>query len=392
MLLAAQMSREPENEKIKDKLFEASRIKDFLDSIRVSLVEYGTIRRSQTLLGSTVGTVEKPQKWLTKEAQTYQKLLESLREKRRTVLGKVKLAEQDALLGLENQIGEIFQEVSNNAVTSFARDNWKADQPTMIKNWEKKLKDVRFAERISNAYQKVGEEFKREVSEILEEVGREIQIVTELSAGNFKFESSNKGFFKQMLTYGSIFLGSATLFFPPLAPFLLAVGIARLAVDWLGGWGKSEEQKRKEGADKIASPLRGQLQTQQTQVVKKAKDDFSKSCRQTERDIDQYFEELIAGVEAITTELRTSQVQIQGTTNYLNRAYAKRIIDYCLKQYNPLTDAGISQTIFKVERQFGQSINIQTKSNIKISKKLQEDLKRILQEDVTIQTVNTQSK
>jgi hypothetical protein len=160
----------------------------------------------------------------------------------------------------------------------------------------------------------------------------------------------------------------------------------------ISGWFKSEDEKRREAAAKITSSLRSQLESQQTQVVKKAKDDFSKSCKQTETDIDQYFEELIAGVEAITAELKTSQRQIQGTANYLNCAYAKRIIDYCLKQYNPLTDAGISQTIFKVERQFGQSINIQTKSNIKMSKKLQEDLKRILQEDVTIQTVNTKSK
>ncbi|MEA5489348.1 MULTISPECIES: GTPase [Pseudanabaena] len=395
MLLAAQMSREPENEKIKDKLFEASRIKDFLDSIRVSLVEYGTIRRSQTLLGSTVGTVEKPHKWLTKEVQKYQEMLESLRINRRKVLGKVKLAEQDALLGLENQIGEVFQDVSNNAVTSFAKDNWKSDQPTMNKNWEKKLKDIRFSERIGNAYQKVGEEFKKEASEILEELGRELQLVADLSDGSFKFDKHDiDGSVKSYLKWGGIIAGIATgiMLFTPLAPFALAVGLIGSAMGIISNWFKSEDEKRREAAAKITSSLRSQLEIQQTQFAKKAKDDFSKSCRQTERDIDQYFEELIAGVEAITSELRTSQVQIQGTANYLNRAYAKRIIDYCLKQYNPLTDSGISQTIFKVERQFGQSINIQTKSNIKISKKLQEDLKRILQEDVTIQTVNTQSK
>jgi uncharacterized tellurite resistance protein B-like protein/GTP-binding protein EngB required for normal cell division len=395
MLLAAQMSRESEHEKIKDKLFEASRIKDFLDSIRVSLVEYGTIRRSQTLLGSTVGTVEKPYKWLTKESQTYQQLLENLREKRRTILGKVKSEEQHALLELENQIREVFQDVSNSAVTSFARDNWKVDQPTMVKNWEKKLKDIRFSERIGNAYQKVGEEFKKKVSEILEELGRELQLVADLSGGSFKFDKyDTDGSTETYLKTGGILLGiaSSVLLFTPLAPFALASGLIGAAMGMIGGWFKTDEERQREAAAKITDLLRSQLKTQQVQIVKQARDDFSKSCRQTERDIDQYFEELIAGVEAITSELRTSQVQIQGTTNYLNCAYAKRIIDYCLKQYNPLTNAGISQIIFKVERQFGQSMNIQTKSNIKISKKLQEDLKRILQEDVTIQTVNTQLK
>ncbi|WP_315791432.1 GTPase [Fischerella sp. JS2] len=67
MLLAAQMSRESEHQKYKDKLFKASRIQNFLDAIRVSLVEHGVIRRSQTLLGSTVGAIEEPNKWVTEQ-------------------------------------------------------------------------------------------------------------------------------------------------------------------------------------------------------------------------------------------------------------------------------------------------------------------------------------
>jgi Fe2+ transport system protein B len=46
MLLAAQMSCEPEHQEIKNKLFKASRIQDFLDSIRESLIKHGAIRRN----------------------------------------------------------------------------------------------------------------------------------------------------------------------------------------------------------------------------------------------------------------------------------------------------------------------------------------------------------
>lgn len=77
MLLAAQLSREKEHQQNKEKLFKASRIQDFLDSIRVSLVENGAIRRSQTLLGSTVGAIDKPDKWVTQQIQIYQQLIET---------------------------------------------------------------------------------------------------------------------------------------------------------------------------------------------------------------------------------------------------------------------------------------------------------------------------
>ncbi|MDJ0691131.1 MAG: hypothetical protein QNJ41_21815 [Xenococcaceae cyanobacterium MO_188.B32] len=69
MLLAAQLSSEPEHQENKEKLFKASRIQDFLDSIRESLIKHGTIRRSQTFLGSTVGSIEHPNNWIISQKQ-----------------------------------------------------------------------------------------------------------------------------------------------------------------------------------------------------------------------------------------------------------------------------------------------------------------------------------
>ncbi|MEQ9550586.1 MAG: hypothetical protein RIM23_13325 [Coleofasciculus sp. G3-WIS-01] len=97
MLLAAQMSREPSHKERKDKLFKASRIQNFLDSIRISLVEHGVIRRSQTLLGSTVDAIEHPYKWVTEQDQSYQQLTDTLKNKRETIRKGIKKAEEDSL-------------------------------------------------------------------------------------------------------------------------------------------------------------------------------------------------------------------------------------------------------------------------------------------------------
>ena len=69
MLLAAQLSSEPKHQENRDKLFQASRIQDFLDSIRESLINYGTIRRSQTFLGSTVGAINHHNQWIIKQTE-----------------------------------------------------------------------------------------------------------------------------------------------------------------------------------------------------------------------------------------------------------------------------------------------------------------------------------
>lgn len=99
--------------------------------------------------------------------------------------------------------------------------------------------------------------------------------------------------------------------------------------------------------------------------------------------IDTYFEELIEGLEAIAAQLEAAKRKLDGTANYLNRAYAKRIIDWCSEQHEPLTDETINRTIAKVKRDFGRSMSIQTKSDFQL-RKSQDDIKQVLQEDVSI--------
>jgi N12 class adenine-specific DNA methylase len=125
LLLAAQMSREPAHKERKDKLFKASKIQNFLDSIRVSLVEHGAIRRSQTLLGSTVGAINTPDRWVTQQAQNYQQLSNTLKNKRESIRKNLKKAEKDSLESLRHQIEAIFQDAFN-AIPYVAEDNWES--------------------------------------------------------------------------------------------------------------------------------------------------------------------------------------------------------------------------------------------------------------------------
>jgi len=93
---------------------------------------------------------------------------------------------------------------------------------------------------------------------------------------------------------------------------------------------------------------------------------------------------LIQGLEVIAEQLATAKRRLSDKANYLNRAYAKRIIDWCTEQYEPLTVESINRTIAKVKRDFGRSMNIQTKSEVKL-RNSQEDINRILQEVISIQ-------
>lgn len=379
MLLAAQLSGEPEHQQLKNQLFKASRMPDFLDSIRVSLVEYGTIRRSQTLLGSTVGAIDHPYKWVTQQAQVYQQLTDTLKNKRETIQKQIKVAAKDNLESLLQQIETIFLDALN-AIPSFAEDHWNSGERDMKCGWEQKLETIRFDERLRIAYEEAFKKLNPDVQEAIEEVGNKLQLIAKLRFCDFSFTEQDSINFRNIFRNGGIILGAATIFAPP-------VGIAAAAVGIISGLFKSKDEQRREAVQNISISLYVQLNNHRETTLQQAKDNFGKSYDSVIMNINTYFEELIAGIEAVAAQLEAAKKKLDGTANYLNRAYAKRIIDWCTEQHEPLTDENINRTVAKVKRDFGRSMNIQTKSNLKLQKS-QEDINRILQEDVSIQLPN----
>ncbi|MBV6622074.1 MAG: 50S ribosome-binding GTPase [Rivularia sp. (in: Bacteria)] len=383
MLLAAQLSREEEYQQNKEKLLKASRMQDFLDSIRVSLVEHGAIRRSQTLLGSTVGAIDKPDKWVTQQIQIYQQLIETLKNKQKTTKKNIRKATNDNCDYLSKEIKTIFKEAFD-AIPQFSRDNWNADETTLNIKWDKKIQSLKFDERLKNVFQESSTQFQNEIQEILEEVGNELQLLVKLTGGDFKFTQQDSISFKNLLRIGGNVLlvaGTVLTFFAP--PIGIAIGIVGTAIGFITGLFKSKEEKQREAADKIEDSLSSQLDDYQYKTLQEAEKEFKKYCNNVENSVNDYFEELIAGLEGITTELNTAKTKLDNNINYLNRAYAKRIIDWCLGKYEPLNDSSIIKTIAKVKRDFGKNMNIQTKTEIKINKS-QEEINLVLQEDISI--------
>ncbi|MBE9058654.1 GTPase [Sphaerospermopsis sp. LEGE 08334] len=388
MLLAAQMNNEPEHQEIKEKLFKASRIQDFLDSIRESLVKYGAIRRSQTLLGSTVGAIDSPYQWVNEQINIYEQLIQTLKNKREEIKRKIKKAEDDTYRSLKLEIDSIFNSAINS-IQPFAEQHWKDNQESLNAGWQNKLKEIRFQERIQSAYEDAGKKFNTEVQEVIAEVGTELELMAQLNVGkDFKLKENHK---KPFWTNPGFITGVisgvvALLIFlpggiPVTLPFIAtAIGAAIASIT---SWFKSEDQKRREAVAKISSSLREELNKNKDKVNSDLKKSFTNYCDFATTNIIQYFDELIGGLEAINQNLKTANNQINLANNYLNQAYAKRIIDWSVDKYEQLTEEGIKNTISQVDRQFGRTLTIHTKLELDI-RKSQSDIQAILQEDIVI--------
>lgn len=380
MLLAAQLSREPEYKKQATELFRASRIKDFLDSIRLSLIDYGVIRRSQTLLGSTVCSINSPHQWCIQETNKYRYLATQLQDKRKDLNKQLSGTEEEKQHQLENQIGEIFQS-AYKAVRPFAEEHWNSSVDQTKNDWKGVLKRLEFENRLAAVSEKASHDFQYELQGAIEEIGNELRIINQLQAGNFQFLEQDSNFFssdfvqiagKVMTVAGSVL----AIVFAPLG----LLGVA----GWLVGLFNSGEKRRK-AVKHISTSLNQQLKEQEAKVLKQSRKNFQDYCQSVAAVVDEYFVELIEGIEMISSQLKTAQEKLEASANYLNRAYAKRIVDWATDQSEPLTDTAINQKIYRINRVFGKSFQIETNTALSLSKS-EKEICKVLQENISLQS------
>jgi|GEM_PF-1437394 len=390
MLLAAQLSSEPEYEQYKDNLLYFSQIRHFYAEIRRSVVDHGDIRRSQTLLGCTVGNIENPYKWVTQKYQNNQKLIQTLKGKRETISDDIEKAAKDAHNSLEFQIKDIFQDVINK-IPSFAERCWNYSQIQMEQEWEKEIKNIAFEKRLNIAYEEAIQTFGKEVQYSLEEVGQELKIIAQLGKMTISFNQQDSDDVRNFLQIGGGFIGIAAtvmVFIPPLAIAGVIIGTIAGIISIIGGFWKSKGEKRRDAVANIDKSLRNQLNGQKKNTLDQSLKQLNNNCNEVTANIDNYFKDLIEGLVVIDQQLESTQNTLQLEANKLNRAYAKRIIDWCLKQYEPLTDNGIDNIVATVSRDFGRSINIKTKILLQLERS-QDEINRVLQKNVCIQITDT---
>ena len=310
MLLAAQLSQELAHNNQSKQLFQASRIQDFLDSIRASLIDNGAIRRSQTLLGSTVGSIDTPHRWIAEQGIAYKELATQLQGKREALKQQICTAEKDSWNQLQQKIKEIFQTALDQAAP-FAENHWNANENQMKSSWKEVLKSVAFEARLTAASENASQNFQQNVQEAIEEIGKELKIISQLQGNDFKFAEQDSSFFdKNFVRISGMVLTAAgailAFVFPPLALVGIVSGFVGTAMGWLSGQFKSKDQKRHEAVKNISKFLKEQLEDQQEKVIQQAEENFEEYGQSVATAVDAYFEELIGGIEAIATQLKSA--------------------------------------------------------------------------------------
>jgi hypothetical protein len=262
--------------------------------------------------------------------------------------------------------------------------HWETNEHQMKSGWKEALNRLAFESRLKVALENACQHFQDEVKEAIEEIGNELKIINQLQNSNFQFSEQDSSFFDKdfVRITGMIMVAAGAILafvFPPLGLLSVAGGIA----SWIAGKFKSRDQKRHEAVENISISLRRQLEEQQEKILQQSKENFANYCQSVASAVDDYLEELIQGIEAIAVQLKSAKGKLSNASNYLNRAYAKRIVDWATESPEPLTDIAISKKIRKVSRDFGRTFKIETTTALTLTKS-QDKICNILQENVSI--------
>ncbi len=384
-LYAALISQKPEYSSQQHALLKASRLTNFLDSLKLSLIRDGEIRRSQTLLGCTVGEIEPIIRWIAERVSVLKKNRENLQiAKKRVNCGTAEFSQQ-AQKDLQNGFGKVFQEL-RGSIPRFAEEHCEPTESYVQSEWKDHAE--KHTQKLDAIYRKVMNTYVSNVEELLSETASEISLL-----GNFEFKhidiraEESSMFAKNFLKFGGGVMGLlGTIAWGvggALASFAWPLIIVGGVMSILSNFFKSKAKKRQEAISKIRSTLEESVADQQKTIIENVQKNFEKSSKEIEKKISDYFNIMEEGLASFNAAMLKTQKTLISINTKLNMAFAKRVIDWVQCQRTSLTEESIKRVIQSVERKVGKEITITTMIPVN-SKKLEEEIKSVLQEDLFI--------
>ncbi|MXX14684.1 MAG: hypothetical protein F4Z86_14770 [Gemmatimonadetes bacterium] len=381
-LYAAQLARKGEKPEFENELYDASKVEDFLHCIRMDILRDGAIHRSQTLLGSTAGSVETVRDWLAEKATGLYDMaaeLQTSRDRFDTIMSK---AESDAKQEMHSHIKSYFRRLRDQEVPEFAERHYNAKSERLGKEWQNWLKNKGLIDALQSELQATFSYFEDKVQEGLEEVGKDLEMMARMKMKRLKVDRSGQEFsWRNTVRIGGGLVGLVGGIIVVSNPIgWIAVGIGTL-LGLVASFFQSKDKKRLKAVTKLRNTLRKELNSQKGKVLKEQTKEFEKCSKKLRQNVFQHFELLNESIKAIGSLCRAGEDDLGREVDSINRAYASRVLQWLTQ--NPKSEITLEEQVSAVNRQCGNRMEIRT-SLLKQQIRPGEDVRRALQEDLEI--------
>lgn len=381
-LLAAKKAVQKEIED-HEKLYQHSRIHNFLNSLQYEVINNGTLRRSQTFLGCTVKDFQDIVGVLNDQKTNYNQSMKFINEKWVEAKKKIDNSKKLIIEQLLIKINEVYFDVQNS-IPYFTDKYWNLKKSDIEFQWKVHLKTIKMDERIKDLVKQAQSDFVESINELLEEIGKEIELLSAMFENDFEIDNDKSStLWKNIFRWGGVLSGVAgsiaLIFSGPIGWTLIGLGVA---FQFVSGFFKSKAKQKAEKIDKISTVLNKQIEDTKINSINIIEDELPKLFNSIQNDIERYFELMIANLDKTIEVLNKALIAVEESKDELNYAYAKRIIDWLNNEIGELTDENIANTIASVKRNIG--IDMEITLNKGVGSKKQNGLDKILQEKLMI--------
>ena len=383
-MLAAKMSNEEKYSDKKNILYKSSHIQDFLDNIRMQIIDEGIIKRSQTMIDGSVYIINYIYNILTNNNEKLNAMNNSFKKNKNNLMKKIEKSYQENKDTLEKYLKAAFKDLKDNKALEFANDNWDVKSGDVSYRWEQYLKDIRFNEEIKLKFENCIIRYREALEESIKELMEDIELFSKIGMSDINFNISDTFNTKRLMgIIGSVIggAGGIVLFLlgvtNPVGWVLAGVG---LVVGFLSNLFKSKEQKIKEATDKLFYSIKNSIEENEEKHIENILSNFTNNHKSIKKRIEKSINVLCDYLENISKDLLDINKELKKELDYLNSIYAYRILNYINGDNIIEIDKKEIHNI-KVKRDYGKSIVIKSKYNI--NKNLEKKITKIIQEEVT---------
>lgn len=362
-LLAAQIAQQQPDHEHAETLMKASRLQHFLDSVRLSLLDEGLLRRSQNLLGSTVADIERPGRDLKTRSSFYLDFSRQISDRAKDSALRLKKAQEDHARQLEQDLHLVFASLQRE-VPDFAEDHWDDSESKLNDAWSDEIRRFGIEKKLHSAQEKAIEAFSSDITDLLEEVGRELLMNRRLTISTEGLsEQDSSTLMAQTFKWGSSVAGlvfSVALLngWNPGGWILAGVGVAIAVVGLIGSLLESKASKRRKAVAKISSALESQIEKQQKSIVEAALKHFKEQCQAGSIAVQDYFRLSADGLAFVGQTLEHGVETLQKQSDLLNIHFAARILDFAGSSPSEASAQALRAQIHEVRRKVGEKIDI----------------------------------
>ncbi len=383
-LLAAIMSSENQYANDTDLLWNSSNIDAFIASLKNWITQYGTVKRSQTLIDEAIHTFNASRDKIGVAKKDLNLEIEKLQGRKDKQIRLLKKTEKIVISESREVLRECFDRLAKKEAYAFAEVAYdKGDASS--KMWKSFIKRIKFEKAVKDELHQVLDIYLQKAKETTSDLFEDVYFSIRSTFNtedikvplNLDFRSSTR------IAGGVIGIAGAIAIFAleatnPIGWILSSVG---LLLELGSSLFMTKDQKRQKEIDKIYHSIRNEIEKNADEEIEKTLKSISSGLRKKTNDIEKMFDSLIDGMQTAMSYSQRLEVGYSDEITRLNKLYALRLLQFAWKD---TSDAEISNNVvLKVDREQPGIMTITVPTNV--PELNTEKLKNVIAENVEIE-------